>query len=57
MKNINSAGAAVQVRLEGPIFKLVEDWRRNQTKIPSRADAFRELLTRGLEAEQQSAAL
>jgi hypothetical protein len=37
-------GAAVRFQLEGPIFNQIEDWRRAQTKIPSRPDAIRELL-------------
>jgi hypothetical protein len=47
--------AAVQLRL-GPIFELVEDWRRSQPKIPARAHAIRELLRRQLETEQRNAA-
>jgi hypothetical protein len=35
--------------LEGPIFALVEDWRRSQPKIPSRNEAIRLLLRRALE--------
>jgi hypothetical protein len=46
--------AAVQLRL-GPIFKLVEDWRRAQPKIPQRSEAIRQLIKRGLEAEQRRA--
>jgi hypothetical protein len=33
--------AAVRLRLEGPIFALVEDWRRSHEKIPSRSEALR----------------
>jgi hypothetical protein len=47
--------AAVQLRL-GPIFKLVEDWRRRQPKIPHRSEAIRHLLSLALEAEQRRAA-
>jgi hypothetical protein len=39
--------AAVRLALEGPIFALVEDWRRAQPKIPSRNEAIRLLLRRG----------
>jgi hypothetical protein len=57
MKNIpNTPNAAVQVRLDGTIFKLVEDWRRGHEKIPARSDAFRELLSLGLEASRRRAA-
>jgi hypothetical protein len=41
--------AAVRLQLEGPIFILVEDWRRSQPKIPSRNEAIRLLLRRALE--------
>jgi hypothetical protein len=41
--------AAVRLALEGPIFALVEDWRRSQSKIPSRNEAIRLLLRRALE--------
>jgi hypothetical protein len=47
--------AAVQVRLEGPLYRSLENWRRSQPKIPSRAVALRELLERAL-AEHQPAA-
>jgi len=45
----------VQLRL-GEIFQRIEDWRRTQAEIPTRADAIRKLLERGLEAEQRDAA-
>jgi len=38
--------AVVRLPLEGPIFALVEDWRRSQPKIPSRNEAIRLLLRR-----------
>jgi len=41
--------AVVRLPLEGPIFALVEDWRRSQPKIPSRNKAIRLLLRRALE--------
>ena len=42
--------AAVRLELEGPIFAMLEDWRRAQTKIPSRSKAIRLLLERALAA-------
>jgi hypothetical protein len=52
--------AVVRLPLEGPIFALVEDWRRSQPKIPSRNEAIRLLLRRALEgsavAERDGAA-
>jgi hypothetical protein len=44
--------AAVQLRL-GPLFELVEDWRRSQPKIPPRSEAIRELVRLALNATQR----
>jgi hypothetical protein len=48
--------AAVRLALEGPIFALVEDWRRSQPKIPSRNEAVRLLLRRALEKSEAAVA-
>jgi len=48
--------AAVQVRLQGPLYQALEDWRRSRPKIPSRAVALRELLERALAEQQPGAA-
>jgi hypothetical protein len=45
--NVKS-GAAVQLRLKGETFALIENWRRGQTKIPSRAEAIRQLVEQAL---------
>jgi hypothetical protein len=42
--------AAVRLELEGPIFVMLEDWRRAQSKIPSRSEAVRLLLALALSA-------
>jgi hypothetical protein len=42
--------AAVRLQLEGPIFVLLEDWRRSHEKIPSRAEALRLLIGLALAA-------
>ena len=42
--------AAVRLRLEGPLFGLLEDWRRSQPKIPSRSKAVCLLIERALAA-------
>ena len=42
--------AAVRLHLEGPIFALLEDWRRSHEKIPSRSKALRLLIERALTA-------
>ena len=48
--------AVVRLPLEGPIFALVEDWRRSQPKIPSRNEAIRLLLRRALEKSEAAVA-
>jgi hypothetical protein len=56
MQNTNlNKDAAVQLRL-GSLFAEVEEWRRNQPKIPYRAEAVRELLRRGLDTERRDRA-
>ena len=40
--------AAVRLELAGPIFAMLEDWRRSQSEIPSRCEAVRQLLALGL---------
>jgi hypothetical protein len=42
--------AAVRIELEGPTFEQVEEWRRSQSKIPSRSEAVRRLLELALSA-------
>jgi len=46
--------AAVRLHLEGPIFALIEEWRRSQSKIPSRSEAVRLLLALALSARRDS---
>ena len=41
-------GAAVQVRLDGPLFAELENWRRAQPKIVPRSWALKQLLERAL---------
>jgi hypothetical protein len=42
---------AVQVRIEGDDAAAVENWRRSQSRIPSRAEAVRALLHKALESD------
>jgi hypothetical protein len=44
--------APVHLRL-GKLFTPIEDWRRVQPRIPTRADAVKALVQIGLEAERQ----
>jgi hypothetical protein len=57
MQNTKAPGglrqnAAVQLRL-GPLFELVENWRRSQPMIPPRSKAIRELVRLALEAAER----
>jgi hypothetical protein len=49
-------GAAVQVRLEGPLFAELENWRRSQPKIIPRSWALRQLLELALAYDRPSRA-
>ena len=51
---MHEQAAVVRLPLEGPIFALVEDWRRSQPKIPSRNEAIRLLLRWALEQSSES---
>jgi hypothetical protein len=42
--------AAIRLDLEGPIFESIENWRRSHSKIPSRAEAVRQLIEQALAA-------
>jgi hypothetical protein len=56
MDNTNAATrAAVQVRLEGPLYHALENWRRSRPKIPARSEALRELLERALAQDAAAA--
>ena len=39
---------AIHVRLRGPLYDQLENWRRAQPKIPTRSDALRLLIERAL---------
>ncbi len=47
-------GAAVQVRLKGPLFAELENWRRTQPRIIPRSWALRQLLERALACDRPS---
>ena len=48
--------SAVQVRLTGPLYKALENWRRSRPKIPARSQALRELLEQALAEHRPDAA-
>jgi hypothetical protein len=49
--------AAIQIRLRGEDLAQFENWRRAQPQIPSRSESMRELIRRGLGADQRRQAL
>jgi hypothetical protein len=42
-----------QIRLTPAFWKAVDEWRRGQDEIPTRAEAIRRLVEAGLAAEQK----
>jgi hypothetical protein len=42
--------ASIRLDLEGHIFESIENWRRSHPKIPSRAEAVRQLVEQALAA-------
>jgi hypothetical protein len=49
-------GAAIQVRVSGPLFERLENWRRSQSKIPARSEALRSLIEQALASDAAPAA-
>ncbi|MFN0137848.1 MAG: hypothetical protein ACKVS9_17220 [Phycisphaerae bacterium] len=45
------------VRCDPTFFTIIDDWRRNQSPIPSRARAIRELAMRGASADKYLATI
>lgn len=54
--DISAVGTAVQVRLQGPLYAALENWRRSRAKIPARSEALRQLLELALGAREQETA-
>ena len=52
-----AARGDVRLQLEGPLFDSIENWRRSQPKIPSRAAAIRVLVERALGERDQCSSL
>jgi hypothetical protein len=46
----------IQGRVPDQLFERLEDWRRSQPKIPSRAEALRLLIERALAASGSATA-
>ena len=44
---------AITVRMERPQIARLDDWRRNQSDLPTRPEAVRRLLEKAIEAEQK----
>ena len=45
---MNEKPSALEMRLGGSFLKTVDEWRRKQKDLPSRAEAIRRLVERGL---------
>jgi hypothetical protein len=45
---MNEKPSALEMRLGGSFLKTVDEWRRKQKGLPSRAEAIRRLVERGL---------
>jgi hypothetical protein len=43
-----------QMRVSPAFLRLVDDWRRKQPDLPSRAEAIRRLVERGVNAPDKS---
>ena len=43
-----------QMRVSPTFLRLVDDWRRKQPDLPSRAEAIRRLVERGIKAPEKS---
>lgn len=41
-----------EMRLDAEFLDRIDEWRRRQPDIPPRAEAFRRLIERGLQAEK-----
>ena len=50
MSDVNGRGERLQIMLTEDELRILDDWRFSR-RMPSRASAVRELLTRGLAAE------
>jgi hypothetical protein len=44
----------IHMKIDRPLLKAVDDYRREQATIPSRAEAMRELMRRALDARGES---
>jgi hypothetical protein len=47
-KRPNQTGQMVSTRLQPEIMKLVDDWRRDQPDLPTRPEAIRRLVVKGI---------
>ena len=44
-----------QMRVSPSFIRLIDDWRRKQADLPSRAEAIRRLVERGIKVPEKSA--
>jgi hypothetical protein len=50
----NGHGTTVGVRCHDPLLKMLDDYRRNEPDLPTRASALRRLAIIGLDAVKRS---
>ena len=50
MKRVKALDKLAQLRLPEELAVRIDDWRRRQTDIPSRSEAIRRLVDRGLKS-------
>ena len=43
---------ALQIRASAEFVRQVDDWRRHQTDVPTRAEAVRRLVEKAIEADK-----
>ena len=43
-----------EIRLHQPLCNRIDEWRRCRPDLPSRAEAARQLIERGLDAEDEA---
>jgi hypothetical protein len=55
IKTRHAMSQAIQGRFTDPDVEEIDNWRRARREIPSRADALRTLVKRGLESDKRSA--
>ncbi|WP_417448359.1 hypothetical protein [Idiomarina abyssalis] len=53
MKKANNKTERFGMRVEPEFWQIIDDWRRNQSEIPTRASAVRSLIIAGLSGQER----